>query len=505
MSAELISLLERPTRPRILLLGDLMLDRYLWGDVERISPEAPIPVLRARRQEHRLGGAGSVASMLAALGAEPILVAVTGDDAEGRIVRQLLERIAVDGRSVLVDPGRVTTLKERLLGRAQQRFPHHMMRVDRESEEPIHPELAEQLLSRLRESLDGVDLVVVSDYNKGVCAGEMIPRLVDLARSAGVRVLADPVRGADFHRYAGCACITPNRMEAGPAAGMKIATPQDGLEAARRMLRFGVEAAAVTLDRDGIAWAGRSAAARLFPGRPRQVADVTGAGDMVLSALGYALAAGADYPTAVELANLAGGLEVERLGVVPLSREELLAEISPIGASRRPPASRSTDKILPPDRLRAVLDTRRQAAARIVMTNGCFDLLHPGHVASLQEARNQGDCLVVGLNSDRSVRQLKGEGRPIIDQQGRAEMLAALECVDYVVIFDQTSVAGLVECLLPDVLVKAAEYSVGQVVGHEIVLTHGGHVVPVPMKPPYSTTGLIEKIRSLPDGRRSAA
>lgn len=505
MSVPLISLLEGPARPRILLLGDLMLDRYLWGDVERISPEAPIPVLRVGRQEHRLGGAGSVASMLAALQAEPILAALTGDDAEGRIVRRLLEEIGVDGRCVLTDPDRVTTLKERLLGRSQQRFPHHMMRVDRENEEPISAELAEELLSLIRERLDLADLMVVSDYNKGVCAGEMIPRLIELARLRGVRVLADPVRGADYGRYAGCACITPNRMEAGLATGMKIATPQDGLEAARRLLKFGVEAAAVTLDRDGIAWADRQAGARLFPGRPRQVADITGAGDMVLSALAYALAAGADYPTAIELANLAGGLEVERLGVVPLSRRELLAELTPSDASGPCWGTSTAEKILPVDQLRDLLVRRRQAGQRIVMTNGCFDLLHPGHVTSLQEARKQGDLLVVGLNSDRSVRAIKGEGRPIIDQQGRAEMLAALACVDYVVIFDQSSVAGLVERLLPDVLVKAAQYSVPQVVGHETVLAHGGHVVAVPMNPAYSTTGLVERIRKLPDGRRSAA
>jgi D-beta-D-heptose 7-phosphate kinase/D-beta-D-heptose 1-phosphate adenosyltransferase len=497
MSGRLIALLQRPVRPRILLLGDLMLDRYLWGDVERISPEAPIPVLRVGRQEHRLGGAGSVASMLASLGCMPTLAAVTGDDPEGRIVRELLGEIGVDSRGVLIDPDRATTLKQRLLGRSQQRFPQHMMRVDREDEKPISPKLAEELLLDVRECLSGIDLVVISDYNKGVCAGDLIPRVVALARSAGVRVLADPVRGADYRRYAGCACITPNRVEAGLAAGMKIAAPQDGLEAARRLLQFGVEAAVVTLDRDGIAWADRRGSARLFPGRPRQVADITGAGDMVLSALAFALAAGEDYPTAIELANLAGGLEVERLGVVPLSPQELLAELSHAGT----PAA---EKILPLDRLQALLGRRRRAGQRIVMTNGCFDLLHPGHVASLQEARRQGDLLVVGLNSDRSVRELKGEGRPIIDQQGRAEMLAALACVDYVVIFDEASVAGLVERLLPDVLVKAAQYSAEQVVGHEIVLAHGGRVVTVPMEPAYGTTGLIEKIRSLPDVRLCA-
>ncbi len=332
------------------------------------------------------------------------------------------------------------------------------------------------------------DVVVISDYNKGVCAGDFIPRVVALARSAGARVIADPVRDTDYHRYAGCTCITPNRTEAGLAAGMKIVTPHDGLEAARRLLRFGIEGVAVTMDRDGIAWADREGNAELFPARPRQVADVTGAGDMVLSVLGYAMAAGADFRLMIEAANLAGGLEVERLGVVPLTRQDLLAELGH-GAVAAP------DKIVGLGRLEAELAHRRQSGQRIVMTNGCFDLLHPGHVASLQEARKQGDCLVVGLNSDRSVRELKGEGRPIIEQSGRAEMLAALACVDYVVIFDEPSVEGLVARVLPDVLVKAAQYSEEQVVGYQVVRRHGGHVVSVPMRPHYSTTQLIEKSR----------
>jgi len=277
---------------------------------------------------------------------------------------------------------------------------------------------------------------------------------------------------------------------------MTIATPRDGLQAARRMLDFGVEAAVVTLDRDGIAWANRQGDGRLFPIRPRQVYDITGAGDMVLSSLGYALAAGADYPAAVELANLAGGLEVQRLGVVPLSRSELLAELDHgRHADRQHEAS---EKIVSIDQLQAPLRQLRQAGRRIVMTNGCFDLLHPGHVASLQQARDQGDCLVVGLNSDRSVGELKGPGQPMIDEQGRAEMLAALACVDYVVLFDQTSVAELVQRVLPDVLVKADEYTPEQVVGHEIVERHGGRVVLVPMKGTYSTSRLIERIRTGP-------
>lgn len=496
MSDPLRLLLDCGRAPQMLVVGDVILDRYRWGDAERISPEAPIPVLRIRKQEDRLGGAGNVAAMLAALGAKASLAAVTGDDAEARIVGELLDDIKVDRRAVIADASRPTTLKERLLGAAHQRFPQQMIRVDREDRRPIAEELARCMLSHIDFYLGTTDLILLSDYNKGLCGGDLAAQLIAMARAAEVPVVADPVRGVDYHRYAGAACITPNRIEAGSALGWNIETPQDGLKAARELLQFGVEAAAVTIDRDGIAWADRDGRSGLFPTRPRQVCDVTGAGDMVLATLGYCLAVGADWPTAIELANLAGGLEVERLGVVPITREELRKEWSVLSGQRsviQNPKSKIQNSI---EELLAELDRERQAGRRIVMTNGCFDLLHPGHVASLETARKLGDCLVVGLNSDRSVRALKGPGRPVIDEQGRAEMLAALSCVDYVVLFDDASVAALVEQVQPDVLAKSAEYSAEKIVGHEIVRRHGGHVVAVPMKPHYSTTQLIQRLRN---------
>ncbi|HEV3137854.1 MAG TPA: bifunctional heptose 7-phosphate kinase/heptose 1-phosphate adenyltransferase [Pirellulales bacterium] len=501
MSISPTKLLEQDARPRVLLVGDVMLDRYVWGDVERISPEAPIPILRIERQEHRLGGAGSVAAMLATLGAETILASVVGDDEEGRAVGQLLDNLDINRRLVLRVEDRVTTVKERLLGRAQFRYPHQMMRVDRECTAAISSEALDLLLAGIARCLDEIDLVLVSDYNKGVCKGDFFPRLIELARKAGKPVVADPVKDADYRRYAGCTCITPNRAEAARALGTRIATPQEGLAAARKLLDFGLQSVIVTLDRDGMAWVDRSGEPRLFPARPRQVCDITGAGDMVLSVLGYMLAAGADPAAAIEVANVAGGLEVERLGVVPLTRQEILAEMTH-GAAGDLAAEQ---KILQQENLVPTLQRLRLAGRRIVMTNGCFDLLHPGHVASLAEARRQGDCLLVAVNSDRSVRELKGPGRPVIDEQGRAEMLAALASVDYVFVFDEASVAGLVERVQPDVLVKSDQYTTEQVVGHETVLRRGGHVVSVPMKPTYSTTDLIDRIQRLPSRKRAAA
>ena len=494
MQNQLKRLLTQAGGPRILVVGDVMLDRYLWGDVDRISPEAPIPVLKVAQQEDRLGGAGSVASMLAAMDADVSLVAVTGNDPEGLRVRELLANMGVDTRAVLGGPNQTTTVKERLLGRTHSRNPQQIIRVDREKDGPIGDKLVDKLLDSIAEQLASAALVLISDYGKGVCADDMIPRIVEMANAIDIPVVADPISDADYSRYAGCACITPNRSEAASALNMAILTPDDGLEAAGRLLDFGVHSAIVTMDRHGIAWAGPRGQRQLFPVRARQVYDITGAGDMVLSALGFCLASGIDYPKAIELANLAGGLEVQRLGVVPLSRQELLGELLGDGY----PAEQ---KLLTIDQLLEKLGKRRQPGTRIVLTNGCFDIMHPGHVALLQEARRQGDLLVVGLNSDASARKLKGPGHPVIGQQGRAEMLSALACVDYVVLFEDESVLRLVESILPDVLVKADQYSTDQVVGHEMVEANGGQVVRVPMKGNYSSSSLVEKVHQAAEER----
>ena len=461
-STEIVNLLLQARRPRILVVGDVMLDRYLWGDVDRVSPEAPIPVLKVVESEERLGGAGGVVAILAALETDVRLATALAEDLEGRKVRELADQYGAIAECSLVAADRSTTVKERLLGRTQSRHPQQILRVDWEMARPIGEALTDELLQAIGRQLEQVDAVLISDYGKGVCGGRLVPELAAMARTARVRLIADPAREADFERYRGCTCVTPNRTEAGAALGRTIRTPQEGVDAAHELLRFELEAAIVTMDRDGIAWADATGRSRHFPVQPRQVYDITGAGDMVLGVLGYSLASGADWPTAIELSNLAGGLEIQRLGAAPLSRRELLAELS---RGSFP----SGEKIIAPDALDDHLRRRRRAGERVVMTNGCFDLLHPGHVASLEYARRQGDCLVVGLNSDRSVEALKGAGRPIIDQQGRAELLASLGCVDYVVLFDEASVAGLVERVRPDVLVKAAEYGREEVVGFDVV------------------------------------
>lgn len=498
MVHSLENLLTDARRPRVLVLGDVMLDCYVWGDVRRISPEAPIPVLSVARTEERLGGAGSVAAMLAALEVDVSLASVVGSDPERGRVLELLRAGRINTGLVVAADDRATTVKQRLLGTTQSRHPQQMIRIDRESRAPVGEAVTERIVDHVRREVARTDLVMVSDYGKGVCGERLLAELIRHARAAGVPIIVDPAPGANYEQYRGATCVTPNRTEAAGAIGRTIATPEDGLAAAEDLLAFGLDSAMVTLDRDGLAWADVCGNRRVFPVRCREICDITGAGDMVAAALSYAMALGADWATACTLANLAAGLEVQRLGVVPLPRELLLAEVRADESSAAGRTSvASSAAIVTLDQLQVELRRRRAAGQRIAMTNGCFDLLHPGHVASLQFARRQGDCLVVGLNSDESIRGLKGAGRPVVDQRGRAEMLAALACVDYVVLFDETSVEGLVGQILPDVLVKSAQYAGSEVVGHQIVERHGGRVVRCPIQEGYSTTQLIERIRRL--------
>ncbi|MBN9522679.1 bifunctional heptose 7-phosphate kinase/heptose 1-phosphate adenyltransferase [bacterium] len=464
---DLIDLVHRLGRPRVLVVGDVMLDRYVWGNAERISQEAPVILLRADRREERLGGASSVATMLAALGAETSLVGVVGPDADGLRSRQMLTDLGIDAEGVLTDAGRPTTVKERYIGRAQARHPQQMIRVDYEDRSALDSSVERELGAVLGAKLRTTDIVLVSDYDKGVCTPGLLQSLVAAAKARGVRVVADPTRGGDYAKYRGCASMTPNRLEAGLATGRTISTNDDALRAAADLRdRLGLEAGIVTLDKDGMALAHGDGRATVFPTRPRQVYDITGAGDMVMAALGLALAAGADYDPAIRLANVAGGLEVEKIGVATVTRDEILADLlhAPFRGAERVPGA---GKVLPLPQLLADLERRRQAGQRVAFTNGCFDVLHAGHVQYLHEARAQADCLVVGLNSDASVRQIKGPSRPVNAADARALVLAGLQDVDHVTIFAEPTPLALIRAVRPDVLVKGADYRKDEVVGSD--------------------------------------
>jgi len=490
MSADLIKLVQHLGQPRVVVIGDVMLDRYVWGDAERISQEAPVILLHADKREERLGGASSVATMLRALGARVNLIGVVGSDADALRVRQLLTDLSIDHEGVLADESRPTTVKERYIGRAQHRHPQQMIRVDYEIREPVAGPIKQRLVQVIAHQIRKADIVLVSDYDKGVCTRELIETSITAARSSKLRILVDPIRGGDYDKYRGCSALTPNRLEAGLATGSELHSADEALQAAEQMLhQFDMEAGIVTLDKDGMALAHRDGTRKLFPTRPRQIYDITGAGDMVLSVLGMALAAGADYAAGIRLANLAGGLEVEKIGVATVTRDEILRDLLRAGQ-----AGTGMEKVVSRELLLHELESRRQLGMRIAFTNGCFDILHAGHVLYLQEARAQADLLVVGLNSDSSVRSLKGKNRPVQSEVARAQVLSGLQAVDYVTIFEEATPLSLIQALRPDVLVKGADYLKNEVVGAELVESYGGRVYLARLNEGFSSTGILQRL-----------
>jgi D-beta-D-heptose 7-phosphate kinase / D-beta-D-heptose 1-phosphate adenosyltransferase len=492
MAADLIELVQRLGQPHVLVLGDLMLDRYVWGDAERISQEAPVILLHADKREERLGGASSVATMLRALGARVSLVGVVGTDSDGGRIRQALSDLNIDHDGVVSAAGRPSTVKERYIGRAAYRHPQQLLRVDFETRQPLDGTIEAELCDAIQPQLRKADIVLISDYDKGVCTPRLLQATIAIARERGIRTVADPIRRADYAKYRGCSSMTPNRFEAGQASGRTITGTSQALDAAAYLLtNLDLEACIVTLDKDGMALAHRDGRRQVFPTRQRQVYDITGAGDMVMSVLGMALAAGADYDSAIRLANIAGGLEVEKIGVATVSRDEILRDLL-----HEDGLGNGLSKILPVDLLRLALESRRRLGQRIVFTNGCFDILHAGHVQYLQEARQQGDLLVVGLNSDASVRALKGPNRPVNSVDARTTVLASLSAVDYVVVFDAATPLELIKSLKPDVLVKGADYRADEVVGGDFVKTYGGRVHLAALREGVSSSGILRKVEA---------
>ena len=505
MANDLRDQLHQLGRPTILVVGDIMLDRYTFGFAERMSQEAPVPVFRIDRHEDRLGGAAGVAAMLTCLEAQVMLAGVMGRDATAQSVRELLRAWGLREDLIVTEPGRPTTRKERFIGRAQDRHPQQMFRVDQEVQDPLAAETEGQLRSALVGQLPSCDILLVSDYGKGVCTPSLLEFLIGHARACGKRVLIDPARISDYRPYRGATCLTPNRTEAQAATGLAVTTPDQALAAGEFLLGLlGAEAIVITLDKDGMALAHADGRRQMFPTRPRQVYDVTGAGDMVLSVLGLCLAAGLDYGPAIGLSNVAAGLEVERLGAVTISRTDLARELGAAATPRREaPWTR--------EELVAELDRRRTQGQRIVFTNGCFDVLHAGHVECLRQARALGDLLVVAVNSDASVCRLKGPGRPLNTAAARVAVLSALACVDYVTVFDEDTPLSLIQAVRPHVLVKGGDYRLDEVVGREVVEAAGGRVAIVPFVPGYSTTELVRgwknrgvAVGTAPPGRRES-
>jgi D-beta-D-heptose 7-phosphate kinase/D-beta-D-heptose 1-phosphate adenosyltransferase len=365
-----------------------------------------------------------------------------------------------------------------------------MLRVDKEVRTPISAGIAERILAAILPQLDECQAVLISDYGKGVCTPELMANVIHAARSAGLPVIVDPSSSGDCRNFVDATAVTPNRTEAGRATGHAIRTPADAFAAGRRLCaQFNLQQVFVTLDSDGVALVKADGTSQHFPTRKREVYDITGAGDMVLATIGVGAAAGMPPEDLARLANVAGGLEVEQIGVVPITRQQMLADL--MAGSRQAP-----EKVCTLDEVARHVEARRGAGQRIVLTNGCFDVLHVGHVSYLQEAAREGDCLIVALNSDRSVRQLgKGPDRPVFSQEHRAAMLAALESVDYVLIFDELTPHAVLQRLQPDLLVKGGTYAPQEIVGWELVESYGGQVKALGAIPGMSTTEILSRLR----------
>jgi D-beta-D-heptose 7-phosphate kinase/D-beta-D-heptose 1-phosphate adenosyltransferase len=471
--------------PRVLIIGDLILDQYVTGDVARISPEAPIPILTARRTEERLGGACNVAANLVAMQAEVDIVGVLGNDGWGRKLRALLEEQKVETAGCVLDPSRPTIQKTRMMSGS-----HQMLRVDNEDPRPISGATLEAVLKILPERVRRAQAVVLSDYGKGLLTPEVIRCAIDHARAAGVPLLVDP-KGEDYRRYRGATLITPNRKEAEQALGHRLPRLEDVQQGAQELLKLAeLDAAVITLGSEGIYYASKSGQTGHVPARARAVFDVTGAGDTVIAQLGFYFAAGVELGTAVFLANQAAALVVARLGTHAVDRSELCAALEEKHAHE--------GKVLrTSDELDRQLAAWRKEGQRIAFTNGCFDVLHVGHVSYLRFAKGYGDVLIVGVNDDASVRRLKGQSRPVNPLADRMEVLAALEMVDAVCSFAEDTPKTIVERVTPNVLVKGADWAEKGVVGREWVEAHGGQVVLAPLVAGKSTSGILERVKKI--------
>ncbi len=480
---ELAALAAAAPSVTVAVVGDLMLDETWLGEVSRVAPEAPVPLLSLGSMSRRAGGAGNVVENLASLGARTIALGAVGPEEEGAWLSRRLTTLPGGGGTVVVDPHRTTPVKRRMVSDGRQ-----MLRVDQEIAAGLSPAAEEELLAAALGALGACDVLLLSDYAKGTLTPRLMERLLAGARARGVPALVDP-KGRDYGRYRGAALVTPNRKELEVVAGTAardLGTVAALGEALRAELALG--ALLVKLSDEGMLLLEEGKAPRRIAARAREVFDVTGAGDTVLAALGVALGAGLPLPDAAEVANRAAGVVVGRTGTASVRWADLLDGLSLAPA----------DKLLERSHLPALAATLRRAHRRVVFTNGCFDLLHPGHVALLTQARRLGDFLVVGLNSDASVRRLKGPARPILGEHDRAQVLGGLDAVDFVVVFDEDTPEELIRTIRPNVLVKGGDYTEATVVGAPFVRSYGGEVVLVPTVPGRSTTSMVERMKGEP-------
>lgn len=481
----LLDLLSRFHSARVLVFGDVMLDRFVYGSVERISPEAPIPVMNVERTLDMLGGSANVARNVATLGGTALLVGVIGDDATAQALRAQLALIPTIEAHLVRDASRPTTAKTRHVADRQQ-----ILRSDVESRAPLNDVIAAEVLAQYQAQLARADAVIISDYAKGVLTDAVTAAAIDTARAAGKVVLVDP-KSRSFAKYRGASILTPNRHELEVACGHECSTDEQVVAGARVLLAsVQCEAMVVTRGKAGMSIVRRDGSAEHIRTVAKEVFDVSGAGDTAVATLGLSLAHRADIAHAAQLANAAAGVVVGKLGTASVTAGEVIARL---GLAEE---GQMTSKHFSLDSVQQQVARWRETGLKIAFTNGCFDLLHPGHLSLLNQARKAADRLVIGLNSDLSVRRLKGAERPVQGEVARASVLASLKAVDAVVIFEEDTPLELIDALAPDVLVKGADYTVDTVVGADLVRRRGGKVLLAELLPAHSTSSTIARMNA---------
>ncbi len=490
MSENLVHILSNIGRPNIMLVGDFMLDKYVWGEVNRISQEAPIPVLNVASEEIRPGGAGSVASNLAHLGANIFCYGAIGNDNEGRLLLDNLNDLGVDTEGIVQDSDRPTTVKVRMMGHLQSagKGIQQLLRIDYEKTDDIEEEKQEVIINKIEDKIQQVDIVLISDMNKGLLSRRILDAVIKSGKDHNVPVIVDPGLTKDYGIYRGATAITPNRFETKLSTGIKITDVNSMKSAGKKLLEENLfEYIIITADKDGMFLYSRDGKCKLISTVPKDVYDVSGAGDMVLSVFGFVVGSKNSFEDAAMIANVAAGVEVGKIGAVPISKSEILSEL--MGGSNP-----LYTKIKVLDELEEILNRHRKENKKIVFTNGCFDILHVGHIEYLKFSRKQGDVLVIGLNTDRSVREQKGDKRPFVSEDERARLISALEDVDYVILFDELTPEKLIRRVKPDVLVKGEDWKEKGVVGREFVESYGGKVILAPLVKDVSTTDIVSRI-----------
>lgn len=441
--------------PKVLVIGDLILDHYLWGSSDRISPEAPVQIVNIEKETKVLGGAGNVVNNLQALGAKVDILSILGNDENSATIRGLIKKIKVEDKFIFLEKDRLSSKKTRIISAQQQ-----VVRFDHESKEDINQKSQKKLLDTFNKIANQFEIILLSDYGKGILTDNLTKSLISIANSNKIKVLVDP-KGSNFQKYKGSFLLTPNLKEASEACQIAIKNNQTLMEAIKKIkIECQLQISLITLSDQGVAIYDDKF--RKHPTIAKEVFDVTGAGDTVLAALGFSLGIGMAIDESVKFANLAAAVVVGKIGSSTSSLDEIIEYESSINKSASDKHIKTLDEII-----KLVL-TFKNKSKKIVFTNGCFDLIHTGHIKYLEKAKTFGDILIVGLNSDKSVKSIKGNERPIVNQKDRAYTIAALEVVDYVVIFDEDTPIKLIKSIKPNVLVKGGDYQGKDVVGQDI-------------------------------------